>query len=125
MCLTFTSHSPGTSRFSYSASVVGLDTRPPRGILTGIITIRGYGVGIYFSGEFRHFANYLTNFGISRALNSAGVFNEFLMQRLEKTVSEPKLLGLNMTWIFENETPSQALNMTDDSYFYIERVKGI
>ena len=86
---------------------------------------RGYGVGIYFSGELRHFGNYLTNFGIFHALNSAGVFNEFLMQRLEKTASEPKLFGLNMTWIFENETPNQALNMTDDSYFYIGGVIGI
>ena len=47
------------------------------------------------------------------------------MQRLEKINSEPKLLGLHMTWVFENESAGQAVNLTDDSYFYIERLKSI
>ena len=47
------------------------------------------------------------------------------MQKLEKVSSEPKLLGLHMTWVFENETAGQAIGLTDDSYFYIERVKSI
>ena len=72
----------------------------------------GYGNAINFSEEFRHLGGHLTNLGTSRALNSAGIFNEFLVQKLEKVSSEPKLLGLHMTWLFENETPSQALNMT-------------
>ena len=86
---------------------------------------KGYGNIVNFSGELRHLGDHLTNFGISRALNSAGVFNEFLVQKVEKIPSEPKLLGLHMTWLFENETPGQALNITGDSYFYIERVKSI
>ena len=40
MSLTFTSHPPGTSRFFSTASAVGLDTRPPRGIPTGTTTTR-------------------------------------------------------------------------------------
>ena len=85
MSLTFNSHLPGTLRFSYTARVVGLDTRPPHGIPTGTITIRvirgritflagtfigGYGNIINFLGEFRHLGHHLTIFRISRALNS-------------------------------------------------------
>ena len=51
----------------------------------------------------------------SYTLNSEGVYNRFLKQELEKISSEPKLLGLHMTWVFE----------TDDLYFYIERLKSI
>ena len=84
---------------------------------------RGYGVGIHFSEEFRHFRDHLTNFGISRAINSAGVFNEFLVQKLEKTASELKLLGLHMTWVFENETSGQATiynnNNNNNVYLYL------
>ena len=47
------------------------------------------------------------------------------MQKVEKVLSEPKVLALHMTWLLENETPSQALNITGDSYFYVERVKNI
>ena len=86
---------------------------------------RGYGINIYFSGEFRHYGDHLTNFGISNALNGARIFNEFLKQRAEKISSEPKLLGLHMTWVFMNETTGQPLNMTGDSHFYVERVKII
>ena len=86
---------------------------------------RGYDRRLTFSGEFRHFGNHLRNLDVSYALNSEGVYNRFLKQELEKVPSEPKLLGLHMTWVFENETVATAVNLTDDSYFYIERVKSI
>ena len=38
---------------------------------------RGYGNIVHFSGEFRHLGDHLTNFGISRALNSAGFLTSF------------------------------------------------
>ena len=79
---------------------------------------RCYGVGVHFAGEFRLFGDHLTNFGRAYSINSNGVYNEIEKQRLEKIPSEPKLLGLNMTWIFENEVNS-AVNMTGDSYFYL------
>ena len=85
---------------------------------------RGYGVGVHFKGEFRLFGDHLTNFGMADSINSEGVYNEIEKQRLEKIPSEPKLLGLNMTWIFENEVNS-AMNMTGDSYFYLERINTI
>ena len=52
-------------------------------------------------------------------MNSEAVYNRILKQELEKLTTEPKLLGLHMTWVFENETGT-AVNLTDDSYFYIE-----
>ena len=83
-----------------------------------------HGDSITFSGEFRLYGGYLTNLGSSRALNNAGIFNEFVSQKIEKISSEPKLLALSMTWLFENET-NASLGMTTDSYFYFERVNTI
>ena len=58
-------------------------------------------------------------------LNSEGVYNRFLKQELEKIFSEPKLLGLHMTWVFENETTGQAVNLTDDLYLHREVEKHL
>ena len=46
------------------------------------------------------------------------------MQKIEKSSAEPKLLGLHMTWVFENEV-NTALGMTTNSYFYLERINAI
>ena len=78
---------------------------------------RGYGFGIHFSREFRHYGDYLVNLGLSDALKDKGVYNHFLSQRLDKISSEPKLLGSHMTWLFENENPNTPVDLTDDSYY--------
>ena len=70
---------------------------------------RGYGDIVHISGLFRYFGDHIRNLDTSRTIDGAGVFNEFLVQRLEKVSSEPKLLGSHMTWVFENETSAQAL----------------
>ena len=57
-------------------------------------------------------------------MNSEGVYNRFLKQELEKIPSEPKHLGLNMTWLFDEES-GVSVDLTDDSYFYIQRVESI
>ena len=86
---------------------------------------RGSGSNIHISGEFRHYGDYLTNFGVSYALNGNGLsYNKFLRQRLEKAGSDP-LLGISMSWVFENETAQQTLTLNDDSYFYLERVSSL
>ena len=96
-----------------------------RPILAGYFH-RGSGSNINISGEFRHYGDYLTNFGVSYALNGNGLsYNKFLRQKLEKVSWEKKLLGLNMSWIFENETAQQSLTMDGDSYFYLERVRSL
>ena len=56
---------------------------------------RGYGNSINFSGEFWHYGDYLTNFGVTDAINDRGIYNHFLKQRVEKISTEPKLLGLS------------------------------
>ena len=87
---------------------------------------RGSGENINISGEFRHYGDYLTNFGVSYALNGNGLsYNKFLKQKLEKASWEQKLLGLSMSWIFENEAAQQNLVMDGDSYFYLERIRSI
>ena len=95
-----------------------------RPILAGYFN-RGSGSNINISGEFRHYGDYLTNFGVSYVLNGNGLsYNKFLRQKLENA-SQEKLLGLSMTWVFENETAQQVLTMNDDSYFYLERVRSL
>ena len=85
---------------------------------------RGYGQRITFTGEFRNYGDYIRGLGISYSVNSAGVYNKFLKQELDTIPSEPKLFGLHMSWVFEEENAS-AVNMTTDSYFYIERINTI
>ena len=91
---------------------------------TGGYFHRGYGTRLTFTGEFRNFGDHIRGVGISYSVNSTGVYNKFLKQELDTIPSEPKLLGLNMTWDFEEEN-NAALNMTSDSYFYIERLNTI
>ena len=86
---------------------------------------RGYGTHIYISGEFRHFEDHLVNFGKSYAINQTGAYNEFVIQKLTKVSSEPKLLGLCMSWIFENETAGSGVNLDGSSYFYVGKVQTI
>ena len=100
MSLTSTSHPPGTSRFSYKASGIGYEAttwythwnnnyqgNERQNNFLGGYFHWGYGSVVNFSGEFRHLGGHLTNFGTSRALNSAGGFNEFLVQKVEKVSS--------------------------------------
>ena len=75
-----------------------------RPILAGYFH-RGSGENINISGEFRHYGD--------------------LKQRLEIASWEQNLLGLSMSWIFENETAQQSLTMNGDSYFYLERIRSI
>ena len=85
---------------------------------------QGYGRRLTFLGEFRHFGDHLRSLGVSYSVNTEGVYNRFLKQELEKIPSEPKLLGLSVTWLFEEESGA-SVDLTDDSYFYIQRVESI
>ena len=91
---------------------------------TGGYFHRGYGTRLTFTGEFRNFTNRIRGVGISYSVNNTRIYNKFIKQELDAIPSEPKLLGLNMTWDFAEET-NAALNMTADSYFYIERLNTI
>ena len=84
---------------------------------------RGYGQRLTFSGEFRHFGDHLRGLGVSYSINSAGVYNKFLNQEF-KLNTEPKLLSLHMTWVFEEENGA-SVNLTADSYFYMEGINII
>ena len=85
---------------------------------------RGYGRRLTFSGEFRNYVDHLRGLGVSYSINSAGVYNKFLKQELDAIASEPKLLGLQMSWVFEEEN-GRSVDLTTDSYFYLERINTI
>ena len=65
------------------------------------------------------------NYGRSYALSEDGASNEFLLQRLVAHVSEPRFFGKEITWLFENEGAGSAIDLKQDSYFYIEKVQTI
>ena len=56
---------------------------------------RGYGTHIYFSGQFRCFGDRIVNFGKAYAINQTGAFNEFVIQKITKSSTEPKLLDVD------------------------------
>ena len=85
---------------------------------------RGYGRRLTFSREFRNYVDHLKGLGISYSINSAGVHNKFLKQELNTIASEPKLLSLQMSWVFEEEN-ARSVDLTTDSYFYVERINTI
>ena len=76
-------------------------------------------------GHFRKFGKKVINYGKSYSMNDAGAYNEFVLQKIVANSDEPKVLGLSMTWLFENETAGSAVTLEGDSYFYIEKVQTI
>ena len=86
---------------------------------------RMHGTHIHISGSFRNYGKKVINYGRASAMNKAGAYNEFVLQNLTANSDEPVVLGADMTWEFENETPGSGLTFTTDSYFYIEKVQTI
>ena len=62
---------------------------------------------------------------MAHSLGEGGQLFEFLVQKLTANTSEPKLFGLDMSWIFENKTAGQALTFDSETYFYLEKVQGV
>ena len=86
---------------------------------------RMHGTHLHFSGSFRNYGKKIINYGRASAMNETGSYNEFVLQNLTANSDEPVVLGTDMTWEFENETPGRGLTFTTDSYFYIEKVQTI
>ena len=84
-----------------------------------------YGTHIYISGQFRNFGNYLMNYGKSYAMNQAGAYNEFVVQKLTENSDQPVVLGTDMTWVYENVNAGSGVTFENSSYFYIEKVQTI
>ena len=86
---------------------------------------RMHGKHLHFSGSFRNYGKKIINYGKAIAMNETGAYNEFVLQNLTANSDEPVVLGLDMTWIFENEAAGSGISFTKDSYFYIEKVQTI
>ena len=86
---------------------------------------RMHGSHIHISGSFRNYGKKIINYGRASAMNETGSYNEFVLQNLTANQDEPVVLGADMSWEFENETPGSGLTFTTDSYFYIEKVQTI
>ena len=86
---------------------------------------RMHGSHIHISGSFRNYGKKIINYGRASAMNETGAYNEFVLQNLTANSDEPVVLGADMTWEFENETPGSGISLTTDSYFYIEKVQTI
>ena len=86
---------------------------------------RMHGSHIHISGSFRNYGKKIINYGRASAMNETGSYNEFVLQNLTANSDEPVVLGADMTWEFENETPGSSITFTTDSYFYIEKVQTI
>ena len=84
-----------------------------------------HGTHIHISGSFRNYGKKVINYGRASAMNESGAYNEFVLQNLTANSDEPVVLGADMSWEFENETPGRGLTFTTDSYFYIEKVQTI
>ena len=65
--------------------------------------LRGLGSKIHIEGAFRYYGKYLENYGMAHTLGEGGQLFEFVVQKLTANTSEPKLFGLDMSWIFEND----------------------
>ena len=75
---------------------------------------RGWGSKIHIEGAFRYYGKYLENYGMAHSLGEGGQLFEFVVQKLTANTSEPKLFGLHMSWIFENETAGQTLTFDNE-----------
>ena len=114
-----------TTRYSYWDGNYDVGGSVLQNNVNGGYFHRVFGQRITVTGEFRNRLKNIKAIGVSYANNgSDGRYNKFTRQDLTAVSSEPKLLGLHMTWVFENET-NAALGMTTDSYFYVERINTI
>ena len=84
-----------------------------------------YGKHVHITGSFQNYGKKIVNYGKSYAMNDGGAYNDFVLQKIVANSSEPKVLGLDMTWLFENETAGSTVTLESDSYFYIEKVQTI
>ena len=83
---------------------IGITTAParhlrntPKTTLAAVIFTRGLASTFTLQGFFRNYKGSVVNYGRSYALSEVGVSNEFLLQRLVTHLSEPNLLGMEMT----------------------------
>ena len=86
---------------------------------------RMHGSHIHISGSFRNYGKKVINYGRASAMNETGYYNEFVLQNITANSDEPVVLGGDMIWDFQNETPGSGISLTTDSYFYIEKVQTI
>ena len=93
--------------------------------VSGGIFHRAYGTHVYISGQFRNFGKYVVNYGKSYAMNEKGAYNEFVVQELTANPSETQVLGMTMSFVFENVNAGSGVTLDDSSYFYIEKVQTI
>ena len=85
--------------------------------------LRIHGTNLHFEGSFRNYAQKIVNYGKPLAMNSSGTHNEFVRQQL--TTTRNVLLGNKMEWIFKNETAGNGFNITNECYFFIEKIHEI
>ena len=93
--------------------------------VNGGYSLRAYGSPIHMEGLFRSYGKRAVNYGRAYTLGDNGNLFDFLVQEITAVSSEPKLLGLSMSWVFENETASRGITLGSESYFSIAKVQTI
>ena len=79
------------------------------------------GKSFHIEGKFRNCWTHVVNYGKAYSLASDGTAHDFVIQKLKVTPTETQVLGMSMTWLFENARADGAVTLEDDSYFYIAK----
>ena len=86
-----------TTNYRYYYSTSTTFTKHTQNNVSGGYFHKGSGKHIHIAGFFRNYKGSVVNYGRSYILSEVGASNEFLLQRLVTHLSEPKLLGMEMT----------------------------
>ena len=82
---------------------------------------RCYGRSAHIEGAFRNYGKSVVNYGKSYALGNTGNEHYFTIQKLVAKPTEPKVLGMSMSWVFENVQAGQGVTLESESYFVITK----
>ena len=81
------------------------------------------GMSSYIEWSFRNYGTSVVNYGKTYSLANDGRLHDFVIQKLVVKPTEPKFLGMSMSWIFENVTAGNSVTLESESLFVITKVQ--
>ena len=84
---------------------------------------RADGRSSHIEGSFRNYGSSIVNYGKAYSLANNGKLHDFVIKKLVAKPTEPKVLGLSMTWLFENVAVGSGVTLESESLFVITKVQ--
>ena len=84
---------------------------------------RADGRSSYIEGSFRKYGASVVNYGRAHSLANDGRLHDFVIQKLVAKPTESNVLGMSMTWLFENVAVGSGVTLESEFLFVITKVQ--